>query len=635
MAKLSWKKALIEKAHTFMDYVVGWRGFYTTEDVATKQASNTWVVPQKLTEVPQQSMGTYFDSWYNLPYMVGYSGSELRYRYPANNQGYEFLRNFNEGQQNQNQVVKVDYRNNSAMKWGSTNAGVGITGVFRNYAPATQDLLRFETNGDTFWRILYSSLTSSYDIKLVCDNGVTQTFQEVVTNVNTKRTPFIQGTQGSWGADFKNNTVYQRFFRQRIGRVFDKFSNSRDRTQVISFYVWTGFLNEEWIRNSQPTRESIPPCGGTSTVILQEDISRLTVPSLAFWFQNTNEKSNVDWYANDIKKNKTCLTINLLNRSHTVAYETTDDGNISNAEFIENVQFESCPYDYTRVKIFLRPNPKNQTTTGTGTTFGRYTKMEVYSADLQANAQDILNYSIERNYNYPSLYFNAQTFYTIYGLMQELSSYQFNEYTDYVTGDYIENKGTGNTGVSFTQFRLPNNYTVQNGTSYNELSKRCQTFYFKINVDSTNATPSQNLGGWQTGGSDFAFFRGQKNTIDGTQISEEYQFTSMGIWRDPTNKNKDFRYYLKLDSSYFPTSTETGIEGKDYVLLNQGINAIAFNSNNGNIVVNGKEYFADLYVASSMNYWQFNGKRTDYILEYGLWEDNLDADILKQLTNVK
>ena len=94
MAKLSWKKALIEKAHTFMDYVVGWRGFYTTENVATKQASNTWVVPQKLTEVPQQTQTGYFDSWYNLPYMVGFSSSDLRYRYSANNQGYEFLKNY-------------------------------------------------------------------------------------------------------------------------------------------------------------------------------------------------------------------------------------------------------------------------------------------------------------------------------------------------------------------------------------------------------------------------------------------------------------------------------------------------------------------------------------------------------------
>ena len=436
MAKLSWKKALIEKAHTFMDYVVGWRGFYTTENVATKQASNTWVVPQKLTEVPQQTQTGYFDTWYNLPYMVGFSSSDLRYRYPANNQGYEFLKNFNENQQQSNQVVKVDYRNNSAMKWGSTNAGVGITGVFRNYAPATQDLLKFDTSGDTFWRILYSSQSTSYNIKPVCDDGVSNIWQEVVTNVNTQRTPFIQGTQGSWGADFKNNTIYQKYFSQRIGRVFDKFSNSRDRTQVISFYVWTGFLNEEWIRKGQPTRETISPCGGTANTVLQKDVSRLTVPSLAFWFQNTNERSNVDWYQKDINYNRTCLTINLLNRSHTVAYESNDGDTISNAEFIDNVQFESCPYDYTRVKIFLRPNPKNETTTGTGTTFGRYTKMEVYSADLQANAQDILNYSIQRNYDYPSLYFNTPSFYTIYGLMQELSSYQFNRYTDYVTGDY-------------------------------------------------------------------------------------------------------------------------------------------------------------------------------------------------------
>lgn len=621
MAKLSWKKALIEKAHTFMDYVVGWRGFYTTEDVATKQASNTWVVPQKLTEVPQQTQTGYFDTWYNLPYMVGFSSSDLRYRYPANNQGYEFLKNFNENQQQSNQVVKVDYRNNSAMKWGSTNAGVGITGVFRNYAPATQDLLRFDTSGDTFWRILYSSQSTSYNIKPVCDDGVSNIWQECVTDVSTQRTPFIQGTQGSWGADFKNNTIYQKYSSQRIGRVFDTYTTSNERTQVISFYVWTGFLNEEWIRKGQPTRETIPPCGGTYNTELRKDVSRLTVPSLAFWFQNTNERSNVDWYAKDIKYNRTCLTINLLNRSHTVAYESNDGDTISNAEFIENVQFESCPYDYTRVKIFLKANPKNDT-------LGRYTKMEVYSAELQANASDILNYSINQNYDYPSLYYNTPSFYTIYGLMQELSN------NGYVTGDYIENKGTISTGVSFAQFRLPNNYTVQNGDSYSELSKRCQTFYFKINVDSTNATPSQNLGGWQTGGSNFAFFRGQKNTIDGTQISEEYQFTSMGIWRDPTNKNKDFRYYLKLDSSYSPTSIKTGIEGKDYVLLNQGVNAIAFNSNNGNIVVNGKEYFGDLYIAGSMNYWQFNGKRTDYILEYGLWEDNLDADILKQLTNV-
>ena len=109
----------------------------------------------------------------------------------------------------------------------------------------------------------------------------------------------------------------------------------------------------------------------------------------------------------------------------------------------------------------------------------------------------------------------------------------------------------------------------------------------------------------------------------------------MGIWRDHSNDIQQNRYYLKLDSSYYPSTIETGIEGKDYVLLNQGINAVAFNSENGNIVVNGKEYVADLYIANVMDYWQFNGKRTDYILEYGLWEENLNADILKQLTNVK
>ena len=96
-----------------------------------------------------------------------------------------------------------------------------------------------------------------------------------------------------------------------------------------------------------------------------------------------------------------------------------------------------------------------------------------------------------------------------------------------------------------------------------------------------------------------------------------------------------FRYYIKLDASYSPSSNQKNIEGIDYVLLNHGINAIAFNSTNGSIFVNGKEYDAELYVASSMEYWQFNGKRTDYILEYGLWQENLDADILKQLTNVK
>tara|TARA_B000000477_G_scaffold6822_2_gene5526 strand:+ start:1307 stop:3211 length:1905 start_codon:yes stop_codon:yes gene_type:complete len=634
MAKLSWKKALIEKAHTFMDYVVGWRGFYTTENVATKQASNTWVVPQKLTEVPQQTQTGYFDSWYNLPYMVGFSSSDLRYRYPANNQGYQFLKNYNEGQQQSNQVIKVDYRNNVAMKWGETNAGVGVTGTFRNYAHMTQNLLQNDGNGDTYWRILYSSNTSSYDIKPYCDDGSSNVWQEVLTNVNTLRTPFVQGLQGSWGNDFKNNTVVQNYYLQRIGRVFDKYSDSRDRTQVISFYVWTGFLNEEWIRKSQPTVETITPCGGTQTKTLRNDVSRLTIPNLVLWFQNTNEKSLTTWYANDIDYNRTCLTLNLLNRSHTVAYESNDGDTISNAEFIDNVQFETCPYDYVRIKIFLRPNPKNETTTSTGFSFGRYTKMEIYSGELQANAKDILDYSIQYNLNYPSRYYNQNTIFTIYGLMHELSNYQFGKYGDYTTGDYIENKTFGSVGVGFTQFRLPNNYTVQNGDSYKDLTKRCNTFYFKINVDSTNATPSQNLGGWQTGGTNFAFFRSQKNTIT-TLASNTFSFTSMGIWRDHSNDIQQNRYYLKLDSSYYPSTIETGIEGKDYVLLNQGINAVAFNSENGNIVVNGKEYVADLYIANVMDYWQFNGKRTDYILEYGLWEENLNADILKQLTNVK
>ena len=92
MAQLSWKKSLIKKAHTFMDFVVGWRGFYATVNAANKESRGTWAVPQKLTECPAQDdpINSIIELYYNLPFMHGRNNSPLRYRYPANNSTYEF-----------------------------------------------------------------------------------------------------------------------------------------------------------------------------------------------------------------------------------------------------------------------------------------------------------------------------------------------------------------------------------------------------------------------------------------------------------------------------------------------------------------------------------------------------------------
>ena len=620
MAQLSWKKSLIKKAHTFMDFVVGWRGFYATVNAANKESRGTWAVPQKLTECPAQDdpINSIIELYYNLPFMHGRNNSPLRYRYPANNSTYEFLQQFNEAGGLYNQTVKIDYRHSLPKNWGPNDAGIGVSGVYSNIIGYGTDLGLIDVNGYTVWRNLNYDWSSNENVKKICEGSplVNNNYgQSVITE-----TPFMNN-----GNELNTLWVVPPY-RQTYGRLLDSKQSAFKSKNTFSFYVWTGAIDP-----STPPMEPLATvtCNGISGGKLFTNSDTFNVGKMAFILQTTSSSKTNDWTQTSKGTTKSYLTIDLINQTHDFYALETETIERQQFNVVNNVQFEKCPNNYTRVSIFYSQKE-------TAAEALRYTRISWYAATIETSAKSI--YTNLRDRNILSGQIFREKYLIMYGQQLENSTrIDPNKYNpEHVHNDYLPAPTAATVSVSLTQLALPN--LVISG-SVPESNLRCKTLYFSMWVDNQKAIPGKTgSGGYNNGGSTFCTIRNSYYDPTGTLMDTSTQMIRAGAIGQPgatSEQQKTSNYIVDLVEPSAFGVYEDLVEGLDIVTLTYGINKFAFNTDSNKIFINGKAYTTDQpgYNAQFIRAISFNGKRQDYILEWGTWADSLENDLLLQLTN--
>lgn len=661
MGKTTWKKALINSAHTFMDYVVGWKGFNPTNNSTIKRSAGTFVVPQKITEVPVQTVitddgqGTTMNMYYNLPFEIGFQGTLRRYRYPANNELYENLSEFQGFSSLGEPCVKVDYRNNLSQHWNKSVAGAAITGSVSNYIDYGTDIGAKNAASETVWRrlkLLTLGLNdTTVDVEGICSAQLDeQNFQQPITaafNFTQDETPFKY--DASAGAQFDMGVaglwkVPRRL--DRYARVLDsKQSTNKDRKETYSFYIWNGALNEEFV--SKGLASFVPqPCAAIEGGYINLNANTLNNGKLACQFQSA-KTGGTDWTDN-VGNADTYFTIDILNRKFDqYVPDLIDNLELINYRIIDNVQFEDCPNNYLRISIFYKPNPKQSENF-------RYTRFAWYTAIVDTTAEDIYN----GIYNKPPFTAPKLTgqvwkdkYLIMFGQQLEVSFIIAPnlQSVEYVHNDYIPNNTATVRNNSLTQLAIPNFVTdLYNGEVEN--NDRCQTIYFSLWLQNQDSRPNkENSGGYGNTGRNFANIQ-QKiyNSVGAVQTVTERNkhFITLGNdfnWYDNLTEfqKTNTRYVMYITED--PNQNEQGnflptkqIEGLNFIYLNSGENKFAFKTGSNKVFVNGKEYATDddHYNARFIQRIEFYGKRQDYLLEYGTWKENQADDVLIQLTKV-
>ena len=664
MGKTSWKKALINSAHTFMDYVVGWRGYNPTNFSPTKRAAGTFVVPQKVTEVPVQTVitddgqGTTMDLYYNVPFEIGFQGTRWRYRYPANNELYENLSEFNDVSFLGSPCVKVDYRNNLSQHWNKNVAGVAITGSVSNYIEYGTDIGAKNEAEETVWRRLRNAFLNgnTVNVENICSTQLEeQNYQQPITagfNFTPNETPFLKDV--SAGASFDMGVaglwkVPRRL--DRYARVLDsKQSTDKDRKETFSFYIWNGALNEEFV--STGLASFVPQaCAAIEGGYINLNSNTLNNGKLACQFQSAIDGGTI--WSDTFGNADTYFTIDILNRKFDQYVPDPTGVGSYNSRIIDNVQFEDCPNNYLRISIFYKPNP-NQTRNF------RYTRFAWYTATVDTTAKDIY----DGIYNPPTLFFPKlagqvwkDKYLIMFGQQLEVSFMipPNTQSVEYIHNDYIPNDSDGVRNNSLTQLAIPNLVTdLYNGSVDN--NDRCQTIYFSLWLQNQDAFPNkENAGGYSNTGRNFANIQqkiynwsGAFQTVTqrnkhfitlGNDFSGSDQYLNFENLTEFQKKNTRYVMYLtedynqNLQGNYLPLPQ---IEGLNFIYLNSGENKFAFKTGSNKVFVNGKEYATDddHYNARFIQRIEFYGKRQDYLLEYGTWKENQADDVLIQLTKV-
>ena len=653
MGKTTWKKALINSAHTFMDYVVGWRGYEFTNNAANKETKGTYLIPQKITEVPPQTVitddgqGTTMDFYYNLPFEIGQQGTLFRYRYPANNNIYEPLSKFQNNSALGLPCVKVDYRNNLSQHWNKSVAGAAITGSVTNYINNGTDITSTQTGGTTTWqRIGYPRLNTANlnDVKNICspileEQNVLQPFSNFGF---TEKSPFETDTSAGTQFSFGEAGLWKVPRRlNRYGRILDSKQTTSERKETFSFYIWNGALNEEWVKNVGVFNPQ--PCASIEGGSINLNANTLNNGKLACQFQSTPFNTNQDW-SNRESNSDTYFTIDILNRKFDTFSPMTGNLEEINYRIIDNIQFEDCPNNYLRISIFFKPNPLESSSF-------RYTRFAWYTATVDTKAEDIYN----GIFNPPE--FSAtklwgqvwkDRYLIMFGQQLEVSFILApnTQSVEYIHNDYIPNDSETAKNNTLTQLALPN-FLVDD----NEQNNRCETIYFSLWLQNQDAFPNkENSGGYGNTGRNFANIQ-QKIIQFGEVIERNKHFITLGNDFNGYNyvnfenltefqkKNTRYVMYLTEDvnqniqGNFLPLPQ---VEGLNFIYLNSGENKFAFKTGSNKVFVNGKAYATDddHYNAKFIQRIEIYGKRQDYLLEYGTWVENQADNVLIQLTKV-
>lgn len=665
MGKTTWKKALINSAHTFMDYVVGWRGFNFTNQSSTKRSAGSFVVPQKVTEVPVQTVitdngqGTAMNMYYNLPFEIGFQGTLRRYRYPANNQPYQYLSDFNLDVSLGDPCVKVDYRNNLSQNWNKSVAGVAITGSVSNYIAYGTDISAKNAAAETVWRRLGNAFFngSTTNLNDICSAQLyEQNFQQPIDigfNFTPQETPFEPNSQGSAQFDMGVAGLWKVPRRlDRYARVLDsKQSTSKDRKETFSFYIWNGALNEEFV--SEGLASFTPQaCSFIEGGYINLNANTLNNGKLACQFQSAGT-GGTNW-SDKADNSDTYFTIDILNRKFD-QYVPDPTGVVTklNYRIIDNVQFEDCPNNYLRISIFYKPNPNEAANY-------RYTRFAWYTATVDTTAKDIYDGIFNPPpFSAPKLAGQVwkDKYLIMFGQQLEVSFMipPNTQSVEYVHNDYIPNNTETVRNNSLTQLAIPNFVTdLYNGEVEN--NDRCQTIYFSLWLQNQDSRPNkENSGGYGNTGRNFANIQqiiynwtGAVQTVTqrnkhfitlGNDFSGSNQYPGFENLTEFQKKNTRYVMYLTEDynqntqGNYIPLPQ---IEGLNFIYLNSGENKFAFKTGSNKVFVNGKEYATDddHYNARFIQRIEFYGKRQDYLLEYGTWKENQADDVLIQLTKV-
>lgn len=656
MGKTTWKKALINSAHTFMDYVVGWRGWkFTAGNPTTKASGGSWVVPQKITEVPQQSLRTIsgdfssIDMFYNLPIESGFNGTEFRYRYPANNGLYRALEQYQGGGADTYPCVKVDYKNNVSQDWNKSVAGLSIKGPVTNTCSYGTQLGATATQG-TVWRLLNRSLDSNINVQEICTQGVGAQNQNYgSTDVNISglfpKSPFavnVNNTQNLWKIPYLG-FMYGRILDTKYQHV----AGEKKPKMTYSFYVWVGALKEEWA-----TEVGVYPpitCSGSyPDGVTAANIDTLNVSTLAIRLVATSISSNTQNWNLESTNSESFLTVDLLNRTHTFS-ANTDPTLPQNFYIVDNVQFEDCPNDYLRVSIFYTNNPGE-------VILGRYCRFMWWGAQLGTTAdlcRELFNKIAAFNVGLARQIWKEK-YLVMYGQQLEVETQgvgaQARLNVEYRHNDYVPNIGDGSTNTSLNQVMLPNLVINNDEGAAIRSNNRCETIYFSLWIDNQDAhVNKENQGGFGSGSPlNFAQIRQAIHTPASSRyrlrnfitLGSDIPINSGNVGDLTPFQKANTRYVLHLQDR---TAQEFDgyingpqIEGINFIYLNSGVNKFAFSTGQNKVYVNGIAYDTDegMYNAKFINSIEFFGKRNDYLLEYGTWVENQAEDVLIQLTKI-
>ena len=656
MGKTTWKKALINSAHTFMDYVVGWRGWKSSSpNTVTKASAGSWVVPQKITECQLQAVdttsgqGSSVQLYYNLPFESGFNGTANRYRYPANNGLYRGLTEYQGPGYTSFPCVKVDYKNNVSQNWNKNVGGLAIKGpVVNSLSYGTQ--LGAESGGNTIWRLLNRNLNENENIERLCTNSQDKFQNYGITDQDISGT-FPKSPFALTDPNYENLWKAPNLGRM-YGRILDsKFQHSagdKKPKMTYSFYVWVGALDEQWVTTKGNfTPKSCP--GNQPGEEINANADTLNLSTLAIRMDATTSGiSDTGWDVSS-ENSESFLTVDLLNRTHTFS-ANTDPTLAQNFYIVDNVQFEDCPNDYLRVTIFYTNSPEEQSEF-------RYCRFMWWGAQLGTTAdlcRELFNKNVALNTGLARQIWKEK-YLVMWGQQLELETQgvgaQERLNVEYRHNDYIATPSSNVVAASLNQVILPNLVTEQVFDPFYS-NDRCETIYFSLWVDNQDAhVNKENQGGF---GSGTALNFGQITTRIATYSppnlrTRKRNFITLGN-EIPINSyntgdltpfqkaNTRYVMYLQDNTAQDFQGYINGpqIEGINFIYLNSGVNKFAFKTGSNKVFVNGTAYDTGegMYNAKFISTIEFFGKRNDYLLEYGTWKENQENDVLIQLTKI-
>lgn len=576
MGKSTSRKALIKKANTYMDYVEGWNGFMTSNTGSGgNRPQGSYVFPQKFAK---DYTGTIGQTNRNVIQAVGAVGG--LYRFPKDNGTYEYLKTLSIS--GQDQGVKVDYRNQEPLNIGS-KAGISLQGTSANQLTQSESLSAVGVWQEQQW------------------NG---TLQNPSNFTASNREPFIVGNtpfkdDGSYSTQITmmwTNTDMLNFREVRLGGQ-SAFYDIRNRA-VLSFYVWVGGKDMSEEETNQFCK------------VGQQD-KKYYVPTIAGVISPLSSSGGLE-----VAKSRTYYKINPYTKHWEVSYQDIPLGEAPSSDkehnyILDNVQFEDCPNNYVRIKMFLRQFD--------GADIYDYANWYIYPTDSYTPMSEIYT-----AFNSNKVARSAGTYakLVLFGQQVEINTQRNNPdkgVIGYYHSDYIQTSGSVVTRL-FEQYRLYNNIISQSECAGEQLDERSKTVYFHFYLGNLQPFPNDiNFGSFNTGADNFLLGNRTLINIFPNDIEDAYKFQLSGI------------------------NVSTQSDEKDYAALPVGTLKIAFNSSSEWIWINGTKYqkgsplstmATSDFAPSRTNFWKLQAKRYDYLLEWGLWSENLIESELKTLTSI-